>query len=90
MKIESELRDVDIQKFYKIGKANKFMETQEVSPQQMLSMIVELKARVDKLQEEFDDTVLTDEEIKLVDESLVHEKEGKLISSDDLKRELGI
>jgi len=65
------------------------MESQ-VSSQEMMSMILKLQAQVNKLQEEFEDTILTDEEIKLIDESLINEKEGKLISSDDLRREIGI
>lgn len=36
------------------------------------------------------DTVLTDEERKLLDQSIVNQREGKLISSEDLRRKLEI
>lgn len=75
-----------IQKFYKIGKTNLIMEMQ-INPQEIMEKLNKLQAQVNKLQEEFEDTILTDEEIKLIDESLVHEKEGKLYSFEDIENE---
>ena len=46
-----------------------------------------LQLQVNKLQEDFEDTQLTSEEIKLIDESLINEKEGKLYSFEDIENE---
>lgn len=65
------------------------METQ-INSHEIMEKLNKLQAQVDKLQEEFEDTQLTEDEVKLIDESLVNEKEGKLISSEDLRRELDL
>lgn len=36
------------------------------------------------------DTILTDEERELLDQSVINQREGKLISSKDLRRKFGI
>ena len=61
-----------------------------VSNKEIIERLDKLQAQVNKLQEDFEDTQLTSEEIKLIGESLVNEKEGKLISSEDLRRELDL
>jgi hypothetical protein len=81
-----------MQKFYKIGKLNKSMEMQ-IGNNEILARLAKLQADVDFIKRNMvdeDDDVLTDEEIRMIDESLVNEKEGKLISHEELKKELGL
>ena len=49
-----------------------------------------LKTEVDYIMEYIEDSKLTDEEKQLLETSYKHEKEGKLISSNDLSKKLGI
>jgi hypothetical protein len=35
------------------------------------------------------DTILTEEERRMIDESVEHEKSGKLVSSEELRKEIG-
>ncbi len=65
------------------------MEAQ-INPQEIMQKLVYLQTQINSLREDFEDTQLTEEEIKLIDESLVNEREGKLISSKELRRELGV
>ena len=62
-------------------------ETQEIL-QELKEIKEELAYIKDNMPER--EMFLTAEEKKLVDESYKHEKEGKLTSSKDLKRQLGI
>lgn len=62
----------------------------QINPQMIMERLTQMQSQIDRLQEEFDDTILTKEEIQLIDESLINEKKGKLTSSNELRKELGI
>jgi len=66
------------------------MEVQDASPQQMLSMIVELKARVDKLQKEFEDTQLSEDDLELLRKAEEEYKNSETISLEELEKEFGM
>ncbi|MGD9275940.1 MAG: hypothetical protein PVJ67_02095 [Candidatus Pacearchaeota archaeon] len=65
----------------------------QIGNNEILARLAKLQADVDFIKRNMvdeDDDVLTDEEIRMIDESLVNEKEGKLISHEELKKELGL
>ncbi|MEA2003964.1 MAG: hypothetical protein U9O53_03310 [archaeon] len=51
-----------------------------------------IKAELDEIKEHMvdADTILSGEERKLIDESFKHEKEGKLVSLSEFRKELGL
>jgi len=51
-----------------------------------------IKAELNEIKEHMVDvdTIISEEERRLVHESLIHEKEGKLISLTDFKEQLGL
>ena len=51
-----------------------------------------IKAELNEIKEHMVDidTIISEEERRLVHESLIHEKEGKLISLTDFKKQLGL
>ena len=57
---------------------------------QVLAKLDNVERSIHFILEHIEDSKLTDEEKQLLQESLKHEKEGKLISSKDLKKKLGI
>ena len=57
---------------------------------QILARLDNVERSINQIREHIEDSKLTDEEKQLLQESLRHEKEGKLISSKDLKKKLGI
>lgn len=68
------------------------METQ-INPQEIMAKLAKLQLEMNFIREQMEDledVTLTEEEKQLLDESLIHEKEGTLISADELKRELGV
>jgi hypothetical protein len=66
------------------------METQKVSPKEMLSMIVKLQEQVNKLQEDFEDTQLSEDDIEALKKAEEEYKNGETISLEELEKELGI
>ncbi len=54
--------------------------------------LVSIKAELDEIKEHMvdSDTILSEEEKVLVDESFKHEKEGKLASISEFKKNLGL
>jgi hypothetical protein len=61
------------------------LETIHKDLESMKKEIVEMKEHIID-----EDRILTEEEKKLVDENIKHEKQGKLVTHDELKKELGI
>ena len=55
--------------------------------QQILQKLLKIETDIEEIKEHMvdADTILTEEERKLLDESLKHEKEGKLISLEELE-----
>jgi cell shape-determining protein MreC len=49
-----------------------------------------MKHDVEYIRKQMSETYLTDEEEQLLEEALKHEKEGKLISLNEMKKQLGI
>ncbi|MCL7411095.1 MAG: hypothetical protein M8350_04705 [Methanosarcinaceae archaeon] len=54
--------------------------------------LVHIKAELSKIREHMVDvdTILTEDERHIVKESFEHEKEGKLVSLSDFKKEIGL
>jgi len=54
--------------------------------------LASIKAELDEIKEHMvdADTILSEEEKVLVDESFRHEKEGKLVSISEFKKDLGL
>jgi len=63
---------------------------QQTFQKQVLSRLDRVEKTMNYLLERMEDTKLSDEEKQLLQESYVHEKEGRLISSKELKKKLGI
>ena len=57
---------------------------------QIISKLDRVEKTMNQILEYIEDTKLTAEERQLLQESYKEEKEGKLISSKDLKKKLGI
>lgn len=59
---------------------------------QILKELREIKTEIKSIKESMPDKdmFLTSEEERLLEESYTHEKKGKLVSSKDLRKELGI
>lgn len=74
------------QKIYKFKIPHKRMN----SEQMILQKLEKIEAQLENIKEHMvdADTLLTAEEIKLLDKSIEHEKEGKLTSSEKLREEL--
>jgi len=54
--------------------------------------LASIKAELDEIKEHMvdADTILSEEEKVIVDESFKHEKEGKLVSISEFKKDLGL
>ena len=57
---------------------------------QIMSRLDKVEKTMNQILEYIEDTKLTAEERKLLQESYKQEKQGKLISSKDLKKKLGL
>lgn len=57
----------------------------QINAQEIMNKLAQLQAQIDSLRQDFEDAQLSEEEIKLIDESLIHEKEGKLASFEDIE-----
>ncbi len=57
---------------------------------QILNKLESMERSIHQIFEYIEDSKLTAEERKLLQESLTQEKEGKLISHKDLKKKLGL
>jgi len=57
---------------------------------QVLSKLGRMEKNISCIMEYLEDSRLTAEEKKLLQESHKHEKEGKLLSSQDLNKKLGL
>ena len=55
---------------------------------QVMSELEHMKKDIEFIKEHIADSALSDEEKQLLEKSYEHEKEGKLISSADLKKSL--
>ena len=60
--------------------------------QLILQKLEKIEQKVDRIEEHIEelDMFLSAEEKQLLEESFVNEKEGKLLSSSDLKKQLGL
>jgi len=58
--------------------------------EQVLKKLDRVERSVHHILEHIEDSKLSDEEKELLEESYKHEKEGKLISSKELSRNLGL
>lgn len=58
----------------------------QINPQEILVKLARLQAQVDKLQEDFEDSILSDDDVKAL--KLVEEeyKNGELVSLEDIKK----
>lgn len=55
---------------------------------QVMNKLEHMEKSIDYIKEHIEDSKLNDEEKKLLEESYKNEKEGKLISSEELKKKL--
>lgn len=62
----------------------------QASNQEMLSMILKLQERVDKLQQDFEDDQLSADDIEALKKAEEEYKNGETISLEDLEKELGM
>lgn len=65
------------------------METQ-ITPQDIMSKLEKLQAQVNKLQEDFEDSVLSQDDIESLKLAEEEYKNGNTISHEELKKELGL
>jgi len=78
-----------IQKFYKIGKTNKLMETQ-INSQEIMEKLAKLQSDMNFVKEYIEDFTLTAEDLEALELADKEFKEGKTISHEELKKELGL
>lgn len=57
---------------------------------QILSKLESMEKRIDYIMEYIEDSKLTAKERQLLKESMQQEREGKLVSHNDLKKKLGL
>ncbi|MEK6963019.1 MAG: hypothetical protein AABX70_01235 [Nanoarchaeota archaeon] len=57
---------------------------------QILAELKGIKRDLADIKKNLSDITLTAEEKKLLEESFIHEKQGKLLSTTELKRKLGL
>ena len=62
----------------------------QINPQMIMDKLVKLQAQVDKLQEEFDDTQLSEDDLKALKLANEEFEKGKTISLEELEKELGM
>lgn len=61
-----------------------------VEMNQILAELKGIKRDLADIKKNLSDITLTAEEKKLLEESFIHEKQGKLLSTTELKRKLGL
>ncbi len=65
------------------------MEAQ-INPQEIMQKVVRLQLDMEFVKEWIEDVTLTSDDIEALEEAEKEYKEGKLISHEELKRELGL
>jgi len=61
------------------------METQ-MSNKEIMENLIKLQAQINKLQEDFEDSILTQEDIEAIKLADKEYKEGKLVSLEDIEK----
>lgn len=63
----------------------------EPDNKQIMNKLEEIKIEIDFIKDNLiENSIASEEEIDLINESIKHEKKSELISSQDLKEELGL
>jgi len=63
---------------------------QQINPQDIIEKLAKIQAQVNKLQEDFEDSILSREDLEAIKLADKEYKEGKTTSLEELEREFGL
>ena len=63
---------------------------QQINPQDIIEKLAKIQAQVNKLQEDFEDSILSREDLEALRLADQEFKEGKTTSLEELEREFGL
>ena len=58
----------------------------QINPQEIMKKLIKIQAQVDKLQEDFEDSILTSDDIEALRLAEEEYKKGELVSLEDIEK----